>query len=650
MLYPIVHRSFVMFLLCVCVSFVSRAQTAPKRILGTFLFEKKAYNYEFTEESFDSYSLNITAANGQSPAKKAVPDSDATSTNAVGAGQPVDSAAAVPDNADEGGTETSTMSGIPFNEFSQREFQAIFIELMKTKYDRDSAGVAQTALEVFFKIKARLDFIDDDPITAYFILRRDSINSFLQYNASKFYDRDLSDPIVRHYIHRVEAETEDGALKNITVYAVRPKDVRDSVATPRQFIVFKNQFPISMSGKFDYEKFTKINLYCYNCAGIDGLSRFVRLMDLAIFDIVYANDKEDYSPRNLTFSVTPAKPIMELRKERRSRILELAAFSDLVGLDRAEPNGLLQIEARRRININTKYRLLVRGESRKLIEYNLSTTWFRKIKQDGQDKYEVYQFPSWREKRLMEWIGDRYSGEQVDLILKDRALPAGRRLNKGDSLMLKSVTLPSPEIITIPHKKFRSPYFNFFGYLEPRLLFSKLEENNRFVDSAKAGNGTLDAIDVYRYQVASFGVHMQVFRMSFPQIKLQWNVINTGLTWSRTRVALTADSAGPTTPLNSSIWQFGTNIIFRPDSRWGASLGIEFLLPNVWNDDYQLSSKKGLFQDQFDAWLRTGDEGKLFFRFRWTYQNAKRNNNFTQVQLGYSLNLFAGKNPEPPKQ
>jgi hypothetical protein len=551
-------------------------QTAPKRLLGSFILEKKAYNYEFTMESMDSYTFVISAI------------SDSDSLTAGNDGEAEDTSAGSHDME------------FAFNEFTKEIFQRVFLEQMNIKYRKSGATVDEAASEVFFKIKARLDFIDDEPITAYFILRKDYIYSLLRNNSSNYYQGTLSRLLVRHYIHRVEAETDEGALKNISVYLVAPDSLKQLGVSPRKFLIFKNQFPISISGKFDYEKFSKINLYCYNCSGIDGLSRYIKLSDLAILDIVYENDKEDYSPSNRVFSATPSNPIVELKKERRSRILEIAAFTDFVGLDKNEPNGLIQFEVKRRININTKHRLLVRGK--KNVEL-LSQI----------DLGEVYVSPS-----------PKKTNADIEYDIRSRK----------DSTSIKT--------IVIPNKKFRSPYFNFLSYIEPKLLFSKLEENNRFLDSAKAVGGVIDPLSLYQFQLASFGLNLQILRFSFPQIKLQWNFLNTAVYWGRTRVALSTDTTGPSVALNTKNWEFGSNVTFRPDNRWGASLGFAYILPAIWNSEYQLTTKNGLFQYQFDSWLRTGDDGKLFFRYRWTFENKNRNSNFTQIQLGYSVNLFAG--------
>src|SRR5690606_12953216 len=85
--------------------------------------------------------------------------------------------------------------------------------------------------------------------------------------------------------------------------------------------------------------------------------------DLLLLDIVLENDKEDYSPSNRTITLTPASNIQELKKEQRSKILEVSAFTDLAGLDQDQPNGLIQIEAKRRITVSTRSRLLSGGKS-----------------------------------------------------------------------------------------------------------------------------------------------------------------------------------------------------------------------------------------------------------------------------------------------
>lgn len=53
---------------------------------------------------------------------------------------------------------------------------------MAVEYDLKDADVGRAAKEVFFKIKAKLDFIDDEPVTAFMIMKKDVIWSAIRGN------------------------------------------------------------------------------------------------------------------------------------------------------------------------------------------------------------------------------------------------------------------------------------------------------------------------------------------------------------------------------------------------------------------------------------------------------------------------------------
>ena len=204
------------------------------------------------------------------------------------------------------------------------------------------------------------------------------------------------------------------------------------------------------------------------------------------------------------------------------------------------------------------------------------------------------------------------------------------------------------DTIKVLNRRFRPTYYTWFSSIEPRLLFSKLEENNRFVDSGFIKSNAIDPLKIYQYQLASLGANLNVYKLHFPQIKLQWNVLNAGGYWFRARVKESTDTANSRgTPINCSYLSFGSNVIFRPDSRWGVATGLEWIIPDIWNSTYTLSNNNPLIQIQFDGHLKTSANGKLFFRYRWTFEKDNRHSNFTQLQLGYALNLFAGP---PPKE
>jgi hypothetical protein len=340
------HLLLVVFACCLLPPTLL-AQKNPQRILGTFFFKDAVYNYEFVKAAEDNFSFRISSVT-EKPPKDATTKKDSTdvasdTTMATGVSTtPSDSVApfeattpaGTANPEDEGLKQADTSDVFLFFEFSQEPFVAAFKAQMQKKFKIGNAEETRTkALEVFFRIKTRLEFIDDEPVTAYMILKYDKVSSLLRSNTSGYYDGSLSGMWAGHRVHDVYLETDGGAIKNIKVKVVHPNSKYNYSQSPRRFLEFKNLYPITISGKFDPDKFAQINLYCLNCNGVKGLTRYLKLSDLITMDIVLENDKEDYSPADRVFILTPTSPIVEMRKERRSRILEVAAFSDFIGLD-----------------------------------------------------------------------------------------------------------------------------------------------------------------------------------------------------------------------------------------------------------------------------------------------------------------------------
>ncbi|MBK9632007.1 MAG: hypothetical protein IPO62_13240 [Saprospiraceae bacterium] len=68
---------------------------------------------------------------------------------------------------------------------------------------------------------------------------------------------------------------------------------------------------------------------------------------------VLESNKEDDSPVNCIVSLNKSNPIQILKKEKKSKILQVRAFSDLFGIPNNEPNGLLQIDVSKKFNLFT---------------------------------------------------------------------------------------------------------------------------------------------------------------------------------------------------------------------------------------------------------------------------------------------------------
>jgi|GEM_PF-2341732 len=616
-----------------------RAQNTPKTILGSFIYKDKVYNYDFTQQNPNSNRLDIsgfpsTAQASQAKDTSSSPASTSTTTPAAGNTTPATPAATDSSQAQKDaaviqkaaittGTSTDTATQKPyiFSEFSQKIFQAKFVTEMKEKFqaNENDEELKNQGVALFATIQANIKFQDDEPVTAYFRLKSDQVVSILKANASPYYRAALSQVTVKNKIDHVDIETQDGAIKNIQVFLVYdPKATKDKQADPTRGPIFKNQFPISISSKFDPDRFADVNLYSFNCNGVTGLTRYIKLSDVLEMRLVLQNNKEDYSPSERVVSLSLTQPTVELKKEKRSRIIEINAFTDFVGLDQEQPNGLIQIEAKRKINLFTH-------------------SWpFFKVN-DGKDIALKYNLSDYKIT-----TGRSNDGKITNYTLEPK-----------DSIKKNSYTGENDTLRTI-HQSVKnghltSAYLSIFTYIEPRLLFSKLDGNNRnyLLDSATFAGKKLVPIKNYQYQLASFGFNLNLVKFSFPDLKFSWNVVDAGAYWYRSRVQAAADTDSKhSTPLNNGILNLSTRIDFHTDSRWGAGFMFGYIWQHLWNNDYKLPVQAGLLQAGFDAFMVTNDAdaSKLFFRFRWTGDSHHFSNNFTQIQLGYSMNIFAGSN------
>jgi hypothetical protein len=891
------------------------AQEKAKKVAGTFVYQSKAYNYEFNKLASNNYSFvinSLTDSNTASTGASSSTETDSTpsaDTTANAENNSSDTTSNTQDAAPSSiGTTTNqtaekSTSNEIFDEFSKEVFRVLFQHQMITKYgineDNESKNLLnKKSLELFFIIQSKLEFLDDEPVTAHMILKKDRVNSILISNSSSFYNASLSYPVIKHNIKSVDIETEDGTIKNIIVL-LEAKNSRGSLE-------FKNTYPISISGKHDAERLSKIRLYSFNCNGIEGLNRYILFSDILELDITLENDKEDYSPANKTFKLTPQSSVVELKKEKRSQILSVAAFSDFVGLDQEQPNGLLQIEAKRKININTNYLAVSsfwggqkkRDLDEQISNYDLGKYSFRRIDtiQSKKSDYSTYQvllkkawlaetykntisFPDsltankyvkehpgaskkkidnvWvvksrqkfkdtisfsdflgAYKHVREHPGDQVKKENDKWILKTNqriAFPdsasadkyvqdtSGNQITKvsgkwivtdqkynisipfsdstgadkyvkkysGNQLIKKGVWLiktnknfnnvisftdslraikyvkehpdnqlikrgqwaveikqkplkptyftdsiaatkyqkenpksklskikpgwvikinkkpndilftdstiaikyvkdnPSSqlknnnvvwfvktnktvafpdsvsaavyvirnpqhliieaqnvpyEVIKVANRNYKFGYYAWIPSIEPKLLFSKLDGNNKFLnlDSAYSSTKSINPLKQFQYQLASFGLTTSILKIAYPQSKLTWNVLDVGTFWYRTRVQNIQDTAtNNSVAVNNGYISFGSQLAFKPDSRWGANVGATFIMQKAFNNEYKFEKNHGLTQFNFDAFIKTNEDSKMFFRFRWLFDGHTFQNNFTQIQLGYSVNIFA---------
>lgn len=526
-----------------------------------------------------------------------------------------------------------------FSDFELGVFKTLFQNQLTKKISNQGTECTSNnenlSSKIFFEIKARLDFIDDEPITAYLKLKSKRITVYIssdelnrnylrlkaQYEFAKKMKRAdttssktsldsikvLMKNVKRfgsylpgrtqfkentHFlifeVKDVSVEFEDGTIKNIfaDLLLVNNKVGNDVM------VRFRNNVPVTVSGKFDPERFQYNKIYAgISCEtyrllrnrniqqGSDGQynddinqrtncgNLFFLLSDLLEYLVVSENDKEDYSPANNVYHLNEQNAVQVLKKEKRSKLLVLKAYTDFIGIRDDQPNGLIQFEASKKLNFMT------------------------------------------------------------------------RRAQIG-----------------------KTSYDGWLTYVEPRIVFSKLERNNKFLylDSnrlkkedveADVKRFKVDPLDLLRYSNFNISATLNAYKVNWANAKSSLTV-NANFGYHRTAVSdsvAVSDSIAiktgdlKTDNINSGILGFTLIYELKPDSRFGIAISYDFSFIRPFSENYTLDPefRKPIQAFSLDAFLKTNDDGgRLFFRTRFHQLFNRWNRNFMQVQLGYAMDVF----------
>jgi hypothetical protein len=248
-----------------------------------------------------------------------------------------------------------------FATFNIETIRKIVNDQLKINY-----GISLTSKELdslsqklYYEISTRKNFFNDQPSTAFLRLRKDLVNVYFQTDTPETQIAPLSMRLVS-----VTLEFEAGTIKNIEAI------LENSIANNVQIVKFRNNMPISITNKFTMEKLWKTCIFAANPEMIylpsdsktDLKSNietkkfnnaYFRAGELLQYDVILANYREDYSPRDIVVSLSPQQTVVELKKQERAKILSVKTFTDLNGINSEQPNGLIQIEASLAVNLLT---------------------------------------------------------------------------------------------------------------------------------------------------------------------------------------------------------------------------------------------------------------------------------------------------------
>ncbi len=455
--------------------------------------------------------------------------------------------------------------------------------------------IGKRASNLFFDIKARLQFADDEPSTAYLKLKNNRIQCYYLEgrNIRNLKNGKSKQKLIskKFLVDDVTVEFEDGTIKNIFV-DMRVDD-SNHLSDYNLPLRFKNVFPISISSRTDPDMFDKFRIFVgkfrdlskyyevqtdtvdssfkkitynpfHNKKDIEATIYFY-LSDLLEYYVIADNNREDYSPVNSTVHLNKNIPSLELRKEKRSKILTVQAYTDFMGIENEQPNGVIQVEACKRINLIT---------------------------------------------------------------------------NKSGT---------------------RNTYTSALAYLEPVLAFTKIEKNKNalplnFTDidstALKDGKKSLftQAINLYRYQKSSFDLNLNIAKLNLTEMKstfhlnLKGGIMKSNISDSVSVIgnnqAVKSQSENITV-VNTFRW--GSVLIWeiKPENRYGVTLGWDFRILKLLNETYITLIKTPVLHTIWaHAFLKTNEENRLFFRYRMTFDNTYTKKNYTEIQLGYQMDLF----------
>ncbi|MDW3646261.1 MAG: hypothetical protein R8P61_04285 [Bacteroidia bacterium] len=386
-------------------------------------------------------------------------------------------------------------------------------------------------------------------------------------------------------IDYAEIEFNDGYIENIQVYGhiVDKNGTKD----PKE-LKLENLSPIGFSRKIDYNHLKSRKLYSRS-QNFDVPNYEIYIKDfLNLYRPKLEVDRRDYSPANQVITFKDDN-CYELKKSATYKLFEANAFSDFAGLSAGEPNGLIQLEFARRLPLVT------------------------------------YRKP----------------------------LPKYDKENQGVR---------------------REHNFGLFQYVEPSAVIAKFEETERFLQLARRDrivNGEYrpllyqSTLNIKQYQIFETGLNLNLFVFDAPAFK-STVYTDAGFRYGITPVRDSIYTLANGIPVASdrfndiSINTFETFLRFswevRVDERLRLITSYQptsiFARTNAFQQVQNLEifaldgqSKRAAIpfhRIEFLAFYEppSSGNGRLFFRYRWNWQQGYWNTGFRQLQLGYSFYLM----------
>jgi hypothetical protein len=439
--------------------------------------------------------------------------------------------------------------------------------------------VLSGARELFFKYKAAMTENTVAPEAGIFKVR-DSVYVYQKTKKTSKFARS-ADP---YRVLKVQVEINDGYIENI----------KATVLVIDKIFYFTNYYGIGFSSVTNFDRLNSVELFEMHSSPYSKIKPgesllSIKLHHLIDYDYALELNRRDYSPQNIKFNLEGGQSIT-LYKQVTKKLFEAHIFTDFIGLKEEKPNGLIQTEVSKKININT-------------------------------------------------------------------------------------VQFRSPSFL---FKLFKS--LGVFQYVRPSVVFSKIEQHNKRLplkdlDSIRFSPGNIDTskfnrskhryttpLELYQYQHLSAGIDANLLSLSNHDLK--YNLfLNAGIRLGITQVSDSATQiVGSTISKTGEVNERSINMIqiypevilnFLPEERFSLSMIQRMVYLGLFNTDVQMlgfnrpdqttaSSRKyqWLSVSEIMMTIQVNDNSKLFGRVRFNAELRNFQNNFAQVQIGYSVYIL----------
>jgi hypothetical protein len=193
--------------------------------------------------------------------------------------------------------------------------------------------------------------------------------------------------------------------------------------------------------------------------------------------------------------------------------------------------------------------------------------------------------------------------------------------------------------------------YGWFQYLKPYAVLSKVEKQNRYLeleDQQKEDTIKVNSLDLLKYEAFKVGTDVNMITLDGLTGKSTF-CLDLGVAFSKVIVSDTTSvetAESNKSHINNLNLYSKAHIQFFPDERYGLKLSYQLNYYSPLNHEIDIlpikskSNNKNWLQNmEMIAFLKTGDAGKLFFRYRLNSSLTNWDHNFAQVQLGYSFDI-----------